>query len=75
MMRGLERSENMRSAWQEFTIKELKSLRGALDDASSGGRLDLVGEELFDELSNVIDARIAASLVRNTTTDTPEYQR
>jgi len=57
----------MRSAWQEFTIEELKSLKRALDNASGGGRLDGVGEELFDEITDVLDVRVAASLVRNNT--------
>jgi hypothetical protein len=64
----------MRSAWQEFTIVELKALRNALGDASREGWLEAVGEALLAELTNVLGSRIADSLVRNPGPDFPKSE-
>jgi hypothetical protein len=61
----------MRSAWQEFTIEELKTLRNALLDASREGWLDVMGEDLLVELSAALERRITA-LPPQDTTDTPD---
>ena len=60
----------MRSAWQEFTIAELKALRDSLGDSSREGYLDAVGEGLLVEISDALDRRAAALPPPDATDDT-----
>jgi hypothetical protein len=52
----------MRSAWQDFTIDELKALKHALDHVASEGELERVAEDLCIELTAALDSRTAAHI-------------